>query len=82
MYCMLAFNTLARPEALLELQRFQVDFDNRVIDLKYHPAGTKRRNIARWYQLPTPSSPGFAIAPQEALLLATSFTGAASLSRA
>jgi integrase len=32
-YLMLAFNTLARPEAILELKRFQIDFDNRLIHL-------------------------------------------------
>jgi len=44
MYLMLAFNTLARPEAILELKRFQVDFDNRLIHL--NPPGreqTKKR---------------------------------------
>ena len=33
MYCVLAFNTLARPETILELRCFQVDFENRLIRL-------------------------------------------------
>ncbi|MDH3691318.1 MAG: site-specific integrase [Gammaproteobacteria bacterium] len=33
MYLLLAFNTLARPEAILELRRFQLDLDNRLIRL-------------------------------------------------
>ncbi|MCG7985650.1 MAG: site-specific integrase [Candidatus Thiodiazotropha lotti] len=44
MYLMLAFNTLARPEAILELKRFQVDIENRLIQL--NPPGreqTKKR---------------------------------------
>jgi len=33
MYCAIAFNTLARPEAILELQPFQVDFEAGLLDL-------------------------------------------------
>ncbi len=40
MYCMLAFNTLARPEAILELRRFQVDTDDRRIRL--NPPGRQQ----------------------------------------
>jgi integrase len=36
-FLMLAFNTLARPEALLELQPFQLDFERRLLAL--NPAG-------------------------------------------
>lgn len=42
MYCMLAFNTVSRPEAILELQRFQVDFDNRVVNLNQPGRATKK----------------------------------------
>ncbi len=44
MYLLLAFNTLARPEAILELRRSQLDMDNRLIHL--NPFGreqTKKR---------------------------------------
>lgn len=44
MYLMLAFNTLARPEALLELTAFQIDYERRLINL--NPPGreqTKKR---------------------------------------
>ncbi|MEW8000999.1 MAG: site-specific integrase [Candidatus Thiodiazotropha sp.] len=43
-YLLLAFNTLARPEAILELKRFQIDLENRLIRL--NPPGreqTKKR---------------------------------------
>ncbi|MGE4339212.1 MAG: tyrosine-type recombinase/integrase, partial [Pigmentiphaga sp.] len=47
LYLVLAFGTLARPSALLELRRSQIDFENRLINLnqpgrqqtkKYRPA--------------------------------------------
>ncbi len=40
MYAMVAFNTLARPEAIMELRRFQVNFDDRLIHL--NPPGRKQ----------------------------------------
>ncbi len=40
MYLMLAFNTAARPEAILELTRSQLDFDARLID--FNVAGRKQ----------------------------------------
>lgn len=36
MFCMLAFNTLARPAAILDLSRFQVDTKNNLIYLNPH----------------------------------------------
>ena len=44
MYLMIAFNTMARPEAILQLKRFQIDTENRLIAL--NPPGreqTKKR---------------------------------------
>ena len=40
MFLMVAFNTLARPGAVLDLTRFQVDFDERTIDL--NPTGRRQ----------------------------------------
>jgi len=40
MFLMLAFNTLSRPVALLELRKSQIDFENRLIEL--NPAGRKQ----------------------------------------
>lgn len=43
-YCLIAFCTLARPEAILQLKRFQIDMQNRV--LRLNPPGrrqTKKR---------------------------------------
>lgn len=40
MYLMIAFNTLARPEAILDLTPFQVDFDARLISL--NPEGREQ----------------------------------------
>jgi len=40
MFLMLAFNTLSRPVALLELDKDQVDFENRLIEL--NPQGRKQ----------------------------------------
>ncbi len=40
MYCMVAFNTLARPEAILELRRFQISLENRLIE--FNPPGRKQ----------------------------------------
>ena len=40
MYAMVAFNTLARPEAIMELRRFQLSFDDRLIHL--NPPGRKQ----------------------------------------
>ena len=39
-FLMLAFNTLSRPIALLELQKSQIDFENRLIEL--NPPGRKQ----------------------------------------
>lgn len=40
LYCLIALNTLARPEAILELTKFQLDFENRLINL--NPAGRQQ----------------------------------------
>ena len=40
MFLMLAFNTLSRPVALLELDKSQIDFENRLIEL--NPVGHKQ----------------------------------------
>ena len=40
MFLMLAFNTLSRPAALLELKKDQIDFEKRLIDL--NPPGRKQ----------------------------------------
>jgi integrase len=40
MFLMLAFNTLSRPVALLELRKSQIDFENRLIEL--NPSGRKQ----------------------------------------
>lgn len=40
LFLILAFNTLSRPTALLELQKDQIDFENRLIDL--NPKGRKQ----------------------------------------
>jgi integrase len=45
MFLMLATNTLARPEAILELQPFQVDLEHRLINL--NPAGRKQTKKRR-----------------------------------
>ena len=45
MFLMLAFNTLARPSALLELKRDQIDIENRIIHL--NPKGRKQTNKYR-----------------------------------
>ncbi len=37
MYLMVAFNTLARPQAILELRRFQIDLNDRLIE--FNPPG-------------------------------------------
>ena len=42
---MIAFNTLARPEAILELRRFQVDIANRLI--RFNPPGRKQTKKIR-----------------------------------
>jgi len=36
MYLIIAFNTLARPEAILQLKRFQIDLNNRLVTLNPH----------------------------------------------
>ena len=39
-FCMVALNTLARPDAILDLSPFQIDLENRRIDL--NPAGRRQ----------------------------------------
>ena len=39
-YCMIAFNTLSRPDAILSLQRSQIEFEDRLIAL--NPPGRKQ----------------------------------------
>ena len=55
----MAFGTLARPAALLELQRSQIDFENRLINLnqtgrrqnkKYRPALPMARTLRPWLE--------------------------------
>ena len=57
MYCLIAFNTLARPEAILELKVFQIDFENRLIQLnppgrrqtkKYRPVVPATATLLPW----------------------------------
>jgi integrase len=57
MFLLLAYNTLARPEALLELQPFQVDLDSRLIRLnppgreqtkKYRPVVPITKTLLPW----------------------------------
>ena len=45
MYIMLGLSTMARPEAILELRRFQLDFDNNTIQL--NPPGRKQTKKRR-----------------------------------
>ena len=45
MYLMLAFNTMARPEAIFELKKFQIDFDKRLIML--NPPGREQTKKIR-----------------------------------
>ena len=45
MYLLLAFTTLARPEAILQLKRFQVDMENRLIHL--NPPGREQNKKRR-----------------------------------
>jgi len=40
LFCLLAANTMARPEPLLELTRFQLDFESKLI--KLNPEGRKQ----------------------------------------
>lgn len=56
-YCLLAFNTSARPEAILNLTINQIDFDNRLIDLnpdgrqqtkKYRPIIPITKTLLPW----------------------------------
>ncbi|MGE4528837.1 MAG: site-specific integrase, partial [Rhodospirillaceae bacterium] len=57
LYLVLAFGTLARPSALLELRRSQIDFENRLINLnqpgrqqtkKYRPALPMAKALCPW----------------------------------
>ena len=59
MYCMVAFNTLARPHAILELTRWQVDLENRLIHFnakgrrqtkKYRPVVPITNTLLPWLQ--------------------------------
>lgn len=59
LYLVLAFGTLARPAALLELQRSQIDFENWLINLnqtgrrqnkKYRPALPMARTLRPWLE--------------------------------
>jgi integrase len=45
MYLLIAYNTLARPEAILELKKFQVNFDDRIIQL--NPPGREQTKKLR-----------------------------------
>lgn len=59
LYLVLAFGTLARPAALLELRRSQIDFENRLINLnqagrqqnkKYRPALPMAKTLQLWLE--------------------------------
>ena len=45
MYLLIAFNTLARPEAILELKKFQVNFNDRIIQM--NPPGRQQTKKLR-----------------------------------
>ena len=58
-YLMVAFNTLARPKAILELKRFQVNLEDRLIEFnppgrrqtkKYRPAIPITRTLYPWLE--------------------------------